>query len=163
MFWWESSGLTDRELAYSTEAICFHRWDAWNKRFDDILKENEQIFVWFKRYIVENSCPLLNLSICTPIRTATDPLGTSLSSATTDTHTVVHLGKRNDQESGYLGGAFDDVAIWIYTIDFEDDDELSQLLGELGLDDLCKDCFTFLIILPHVHCILLFGSWSSIV
>eukprot|EP00057_Strongylocentrotus_purpuratus_P007353 XP_011661827.1 PREDICTED: uncharacterized protein LOC100890777 [Strongylocentrotus purpuratus] len=67
---------------------------------------------------------------------ATDPLGTSLSSATTDTHTVVHLGKRNDQESGYLGGAFDDVAIWIYTIDFEDDDELSQLLGELGLDDL---------------------------
>ncbi|XP_041457514.1 uncharacterized protein LOC121409671 [Lytechinus variegatus] len=67
---------------------------------------------------------------------ATDALGTPLSSTTTDTHTVVHLGKRNDQDSGYLGGAFDDVAVWIYTINYEDDDELSQLMGELGLDDI---------------------------
>ncbi|XP_072169525.1 adhesion G-protein coupled receptor D1-like [Diadema setosum] len=67
---------------------------------------------------------------------ATDPMGTPLSGSTVDVHTVVHLGKRNDQASGYLGGSFDDVAIWIYTISYEDTYGIDQLLGDLGLDSV---------------------------
>ncbi|XP_071815494.1 uncharacterized protein [Apostichopus japonicus] len=44
-----------------------------------------------------------------------------------DEFTQLQLGKRNDAEDGYLGAAFDDVAIWIYTFS-PDDPELSKTL-----------------------------------
>ncbi|KAJ8041296.1 Adhesion G protein-coupled receptor L3 [Holothuria leucospilota] len=47
-----------------------------------------------------------------------------------DEFTELQLGKRNDGEDGYLGAAFDDVAIWIYTFRPDDPEVSKTLKGE---------------------------------
>ena len=68
-----------------------------------------------------------------------DPVGEPLV-RTMDSFTTLILGKRNDRNTSYLGGAFDDPAIWYQALD-KDDPNLEDIIMGKYIDDIGKAGF----------------------
>ncbi|XP_033626048.1 adhesion G-protein coupled receptor D1-like [Asterias rubens] len=65
-----------------------------------------------------------------------DPVGEPLV-RTMDSFTTLILGKRNDRNTSYLGGAFDDPAIWYQALD-KDDPNLEDIIMGKYIDDIVE-------------------------